>query len=156
MAHAPTSDLTAAGSDAPPVRWWNRAWFVTLVLTGLAFPAILGIFRVADAMSFGSSIEVDFEENRDQFDDAVDWVDANTAPHEYHLELPPEHRDLAVNGAVSVQGTTVFFPMWLGIPDDAGGYVYAPDGDPYGIDLYGSTCQNIKDLGDDWWSCSMG
>ena len=48
-----------------------------------------------------------------------------------------------------------FFPQWIGIPDDAGGYIYSPSGSPAQADMYGMICSNPVDLGDGWWTCGL-
>ena len=47
-----------------------------------------------------------------------------------------------------------FFPQWVGIPDDAGGYLYSRT-PPVGADLYGSLCTDPRDLGGGWWMCNL-
>ena len=49
----------------------------------------------------------------------------------------------------------MFFPQWMGIPDDAGGYIWSPGASPEGVDLYGMLCQAPVNLGDGWWMCGM-
>ncbi|MEU5726334.1 hypothetical protein [Micromonospora sp. NPDC047738] len=80
---------------------------------------------------------------------------------EYYGQLLPLHlRDLATNGRAAVVGRqdgkpVVFLPQWLGIPDDAGGYVYL-DARPRPdlvVDLFGEPARVTggKNLGDGWW-----
>jgi hypothetical protein len=82
----------------------------------------------------------------------------------YGNPLPFPLRFLTQMGNVSsvrtgdspVSGSTArFFPQWIGIPDDAGGYLYSPGGSPEGADLYGSLCTDPVDLGDGWWMCNL-
>ena len=57
--------------------------------------------------------------------------------------------------AVSVAGGEgLFFPQWVGVPDDAGGYVYSPVS-PEGADLYGPPCHQPHRLGGGWWTCNL-
>jgi len=73
----------------------------------------------------------------------------------YGNALPLPVRFLSVGGRVSNQDGSRFFPQWIGIPDDAGGYLYDPSHSPAGADLYGSTCSEPVDLGDGWWMCGL-
>lgn len=73
----------------------------------------------------------------------------------YGNALPLPLRFLSVEGRVSDQEGRRFFPQWIGIPDDAGGYLYDPVQSPSGVDLYGMLCGNPVDLGDGWWMCGM-
>ncbi|MFV8160849.1 hypothetical protein ACNQVK_01610 [Mycobacterium sp. 134] len=76
--------------------------------------------------------------------------------HDYYgRELPWHLRFLSVHGRVSDQSGSRFFPQWIGIPDDAGGYLYNPGRSPAGADLYGMVCRNPMDLGDGWWTCGL-
>ncbi|MFI2651004.1 hypothetical protein [Micromonospora fulviviridis] len=79
----------------------------------------------------------------------------------YYGEFLPLHlRDLSTNGRAAVVGSqddkpVVFLPQWVGIPDDAGGYVYldaAPRPDLL-IDLFGEPARVAggQHLGDGWW-----
>lgn len=71
----------------------------------------------------------------------------------YGSPLPPHLRVLAVDGRSSADGGVRFFPQWIGIPDDAGGYLYSPDIAPVGFDMYGRLCGQPRDLGAGWWLC---
>lgn len=83
----------------------------------------------------------------------------------YGNPLPLPLRFLTANGNVSRAGLgegprpsgpdVRFFPQWIGIPDDAGGYLYSPERSPAGADLYGSPCADPVDLGDGWWMCNL-
>lgn len=81
----------------------------------------------------------------------------------YGTKLPLPLQFLTVDGRVSSpladdgpsDGVIRFFPQWIGIPDDAGGYLYSPNGSPAGVDLYGMFCSDPVDLGGGWWMCGM-
>ncbi|WP_147437427.1 hypothetical protein [Micromonospora musae] len=83
------------------------------------------------------------------------------ASREYYGELLPRHlRDLSTNGRAAVVGSqddkpVVFLPQWLGIPDDAGGYVYldATPRSDLSVDLFGVPVRvsGGQELGDGWW-----
>ena len=62
-------------------------------------------------------------------------------------------RPLTVSGNASRTETGLFYPQWIGIPDDAGGYLWSPSESPEGLDLYGRICTDPVDLGDGWWLC---
>lgn len=75
---------------------------------------------------------------------------------DYHgSELPWRYRGLSGDGLVAGTPDRMFFPMWKGIPDDAGGYWYTPGDSPAGEDMYGMPCQDPTDLGGGWWMCGM-
>jgi hypothetical protein len=93
-----------------------------------------------------------FEMRRPLFDRAVRTTELDDTY--YGAKLPLALRTLSADGRVSRQGDLLFFPQWLGIPDDAGGYFYG-EGSPAGVDMYGMTCVDPVDLGDDWWMCGM-
>lgn len=65
------------------------------------------------------------------------------------------YRPLTTNGKASRTPTGMFFPQWIGNPDDAGGYLWSPLESPRGVDLYGARCLHPVDLGDGWWMCGM-
>ena len=71
----------------------------------------------------------------------------------YGRSLPFYLRPLTATGESS--GDPRFFPQWIGIPDDAGGYIWSPEGSPDGEDMYGMICSGAVDLGDGWWMCGM-
>lgn len=74
----------------------------------------------------------------------------------YGTPLPAHLYFLAVNGRVSGNRQGVrFFPQWIGLPDDAGGYLYSPSGPPLRYDMYGDPCSAPISLGGDWWMCGM-
>jgi len=73
----------------------------------------------------------------------------------YGNELPAPLRFLTADGRVSNDNGNIFFAQWLGIPDDAGGYIYNPGQSPEGADLYGLFCQDPVDLGGGWWMCGL-
>jgi hypothetical protein len=73
----------------------------------------------------------------------------------YGAKLPVPLRFLTEGGQVSEHDGSRFFPQWIGIPDDAGGYLYSPHGSPEGVDLYGMSCTGPVDLGGGWWMCGM-
>ena len=68
-----------------------------------------------------------------------------------HLSSPQAFDDGVPNRRSEVR----FFPQWIGVPDDAGGYLYAPDGPPTGLDMYGMECTKPVALGGDWWMCGL-
>lgn len=73
----------------------------------------------------------------------------------YGNKLPGSLRFLVAEGRVSNRDGSRFFPQWIGIPDDAGGYLYNPKESPEGVDMYGDICSNPVDLGDGWWMCGL-
>jgi hypothetical protein len=102
------------------------------------------------------------------FDAVADGVRHGTigATDDYYGDLLPLHlRDLSTDGRASVIDhqdgrPIVFLPEFLGIPDDAAGYVFydgviAPDRE---LDLYGAqaTVQGAVNLGDGWWYIRPG
>lgn len=86
------------------------------------------------------------------FERAVDRTDLTDS---YATRLPFGLRPLAAGGKVQVQDGTIFFPQWLGVPDDAAGYFWSPDRSPKDLDMYGTLCLDPVDLGGGWWSCGM-
>ncbi|MPZ26213.1 MAG: hypothetical protein GEV12_07105 [Micromonosporaceae bacterium] len=85
---------------------------------------------------------------------------------EYYGEpLPWYLRDLSTTGNVAKVGEqdrvpVVFLPQWLGIPDDAGGYVFCdcyPRSD-LTVDLFGALARVRAgvDLGNGWWYLEPG
>lgn len=82
----------------------------------------------------------------------------NTDPGDdyYGARLPFHLSFLSATGKVSGDRDGArFFPQWIGIPDDAGGYWYSPNDSPEGNDMYGMICEGPHDLGDGWWSCGL-
>lgn len=83
----------------------------------------------------------------------------------YGRALPWYLRDLSTLGTAAVVGQqdsrpVVFLPQWLGIPDDAAGYVFV-DGAPepgLTVDLFGEPVHVAGgiDLGDGWWYVRPG
>ncbi|MFT3661800.1 MAG: hypothetical protein QM809_10475 [Gordonia sp. (in: high G+C Gram-positive bacteria)] len=77
--------------------------------------------------------------------------------HDYYgAPLPAHLRFLSAGGRVSGDRDSArFFPQWIGVPDDAGGYWHSPAGSPAGYDMYGLRCRDPIALGDDWWMCGL-
>jgi hypothetical protein len=83
----------------------------------------------------------------------------------YGRALPWYLRDLSTLGTAAVvgeqdSGPVVFLPQWLGIPDNAVGYVFV-DGPPepdLTADLFGELVHVAGgiDLGDGWWYLRLG
>jgi hypothetical protein len=95
-----------------------------------------------------------FEVHRPLYEHAARATDLDDSY--YGASLPFLLRPLTAMGSASRQDDMVFFPLWTGIPDDAGGYIYVPDGgSPAGFDMYGDVCTDPVDLGDGWWMCGM-
>lgn len=69
--------------------------------------------------------------------------------------LPLRWRWLTVDGKVVDKEGALLFPQWYGMPDDGGGYFYAPDGSPAGTDMGGMLCQAPTSLGGGWWMCGL-
>jgi energy-coupling factor transporter transmembrane protein EcfT len=84
----------------------------------------------------------------------------------YYGELLPRPlRDLSTNGRAAAIGRhdgrpVVFLPEYLGIPDDAAGYVFYEGVLPadFTLDLYGSraSLKGAENLGDGWWYARPG
>ncbi|MBJ7341779.1 hypothetical protein [Mycolicibacterium sp.] len=123
----------------------RRAALLTLV------PAIVVLTLLVNS-SWRLAPQTWFAVHRPLFDLAL-----KTEPGQqlYGNRLPVPLRFLTVTGRVSDQQGGRFFPQWLGIPDDAGGYLYNPGRSPEGVDLYGKQCRNPVDLGAGWWMCGM-
>ncbi len=86
---------------------------------------------------------------------ALPIVNNNLDP-DCHEDLPFDLAFVSVKGLVSTDGDgTVFVPQWAGIPDDAGGYIYSPQGSPEGMDMWGMGCNDPVRLDGDWWACGM-
>lgn len=101
--------------------------------------------------------------HRGSFEHAAELVRAGEVgkSDEYYGEkLPRALIDLSADGNASVVGQqdgkpVVFLPQWLGIPDDAGGYIYY-DGELRSdteVDLYGRLVggSEMRELGNGWW-----
>lgn len=102
-----------------------------------------------------------FQLHRPGFTAIAQMVDNSgfPSPRTYYGQRLPAHlSDLATDGRASVVGQSsngvpaVFVPQFLGIPDDAVGYVYLADERPddVSMDLYGDVNQAVIDLGDGW------
>ncbi len=98
-----------------------------------------------------------FELHRPAFGLAAQAV-PDPGPDYYGAPLPESLRWLSATGKVSGGEAPgeLFFPQWLGIPDDAGGYFYLPGGgSPEGYDMYGLSCEGAEQVGGGWWMCGM-
>jgi len=113
---------------------------VMVVVTAMVNP----VWRVAPRMWFAM--------HRPLFDMALATDPGNLY---YGNALPLPLRFLSSEGRVSEQEGSRFFPQWVGIPDDAGGYLFNPARSPRGVDLYGSPCSDPVDLGEGWWMCGL-
>lgn len=82
-------------------------------------------------------------------------LETDPGPLDFGNQLPWKLRFLTVDGRVSSLTGSRFFPQWIGIPDDAGGYLYNPKESPEGVYMYGLVCTNPVDLGDGWWMCGL-
>lgn len=131
----------------------RRVWRVGVL--GVACAAAAIVIATGWLSSDRGSLEW-FEEHRAEFETARGLALPADA---YSTLLPADLAHLSKDGTVRTgsgpDGQTIFFPQWFGIPDDAGGYIYSPGGDPTGFDMYGMSCQGPVDLGDGWWSCGM-
>lgn len=125
----------------------RRRW-LTLSTTGLTV-------ALAAVLLNWSSVapEAWFRTHRALFDQAVATFEPDDSY--YGAELPVALRPLSANGRVRSDADGLFFPQWLGMPDDAGGYFYAPDSSPEGADMFGFSCRDPIDLGHGWWVCGM-
>lgn len=94
-----------------------------------------------------------FETHRALFDRAA--TSAHPDDSYYGSRLPLALRPLSAGGRVSGEEEMLFFPQWMGIPDDAGGYFWSPHRSPEGADMYGMVCTDPADLGDGWWACGL-
>lgn len=100
---------------------------------------------------------VTWDRYSDDYNDAVADLRAKGIANEYGVDLTQEHAFLTAGGFVATSADgAVFFPLWLGTPDDAGGYWYSPNESPAGRDMYGMICQDPAPLADDWWECGLG
>lgn len=70
-------------------------------------------------------------------------------------DLPRRLQHLSVTSSVALAGPAIFVPRWSGIPDDAGGYWYSPDGSPQGYDMSGMICESPTRMAGDWWACGL-
>jgi hypothetical protein len=103
-----------------------------------------------------------FTLNRPQFVAAADLARSGAlgVPAEwdyYGPQLPAPLNVLSVDGRISVIGEAagqpvLFMPAYLGIPDDAYGFVHISGADrPGRLDGYGDRIEPRIELGDGWW-----
>ncbi|HVK28090.1 MAG TPA: hypothetical protein VM575_07100 [Nocardioides sp.] len=146
--------LVPAGAG---VAWW--AW--RHVLAGLVTLGLLGGLAVwalqptAPRLGFILGQQAWFEHHRADFTRAAADLPEDCCNAYYGDRLPDGLRHLTIDGRVSRHEGDLFFPQWIALVDDAGGYWYSPDGSPEGHDMYGMICEDPTDLGDGWWSCGM-
>ncbi|HNP55733.1 MAG TPA: hypothetical protein PK331_00910 [Gordonia sp. (in: high G+C Gram-positive bacteria)] len=97
-----------------------------------------------------------FAVNRLMFEKAA-TVDPGTDYYGNRLPLPLRYLSVGgrVSSGVGPLRDTRFFPQWVGVPDDAGGYLYRPSGSPEGFDMYGQLCEDPASLGGGWWTCGL-
>ncbi len=77
----------------------------------------------------------------------------------YGAPLPSDLAHVSVNGKVAVIGGcgddgALFVPTWIGIPDDAVGYVHLTCEHPPAdllLDGFGMLLEPERPLGDGWW-----
>lgn len=122
-----------------------RRWAMALTLLPL-----LALSIVVVNPSYRVAPQAYFTVHRPLFDVAL-GTDPGT--DYYGADLPVPLRFLTADGKVSDVDGFRFFPQWIGIPDDAGGYLYHPHASPAGVDLYGRLCDEPVELGDGWWMC---
>lgn len=127
------------------------------VLTVLAVVAgIIGLAAVATGPEAG--VRTRFDLMRPDLERAAQlpFVAEGSQP-QYYADLPTDLAFLSTNGLVSTNGRgALFVPQWAGIPDDAGGYIFSPAGNPTGWEMWGMTCTYPVRLDGDWWACGMG
>lgn len=91
-----------------------------------------------------------------RFMESPAFIQSPDADAYYGVALPPQLAYLSATGRVSGSARDgVFLPLWTGIPDDAGGLIWAPHGSPTGYNLYGMICRQPVPLDDHWWSCGV-
>lgn len=148
------------GMVVSAVPWWTA--LVGTVLLGVAtrrmWPvwtaAVTTLLLAAPVYNWsGVAPEAWFETHRPLYERAARTAEVDDSF--YGSLLPLELRPLAATGKVSRRAGGLFFPLWIGIPDDAGGYFYTPHRSPAGADMYGTVCTDPVDLGDGWWMCGM-
>jgi hypothetical protein len=149
----------------------NPAWRLSrteialgLVASIIAAGALIGLIapyrpRTAEDAAFW------FAERRERFAEVVHLarsgqIDAVESAY-YGGELPAELADLSENGKVASVGScdgepVLFLPQWIGIPDDAIGYVHMtcnkfPDDPAHPLDLFGDSATPAVELEDGWW-----
>lgn len=68
--------------------------------------------------------------------------------------LPADLAHLSATGSVSSSGDGVFLPVWVGVPNGAGGF-FLTDSSPAGADLGGVACTAPTRVEGRWWACGM-
>ena len=84
------------------------------------------------------------------------WIEENNivTSEKHTVDLPISLKHFSATGSVYLSiDNSVLVPRWVGIPDDAGGYVYATS-NPGAIEALGSVCQAVH-LDGNWWHCGM-
>lgn len=126
----------------------------------LAFLAVVAVGRAL----LPPDPEEWFTEHRADYEAAAAWaLEQGCCTTYYGLRLPESLQHLSETGKVSGEAPwegsseerALFFPQWLGIPDDAGGYWHSPSSSPAGLDMYGMPCQRPTTLGEGWWMCGL-
>lgn len=137
--------------------WWTWRRVVAVLCAGVLVAVLAAWALQPTAPRLGIAIDhrAWFEDHRDDFDRAAAGLPDECCEAYYGDALPDDLRHLTVNGRVSKLGDDLFFPQWIALVDDAGGYWYSPDDSPEGHDMYGMICEDPTDLGDGWWSCGM-
>jgi hypothetical protein len=126
----------------------RRRW---LAVTGGAVTVLLAVPLLNWSSAAPSAY---FATHRALYDRAV--ASTATDGSYYGARLPLALRPLSARGRVrATDDGMLFFPQWLGIPDDAGGYFWSPDRSPEGADMFGMSCQDPQDLGGGWWACGL-
>ncbi|MGL5407064.1 MAG: hypothetical protein ACRDAX_09885 [Propionibacteriaceae bacterium] len=84
------------------------------------------------------------------------WIEDNniTASKDYTVDLPIPLKHFSATGSVYLSRyNSALIPRWVGMPDDAGGYVYATS-DPGTVEALGSICRAVH-IDGNWWHCGM-
>ncbi len=135
-----------------------RRWGIALAILA----AVLGLARWAvwyfPMPTFGSQAaeRVTYARYSQQYNEAVELWKQGKIGTDYYNDLPDGYTFLAASGTVGSGTEAVFFPLWTGIPDDAGGYWYVEGGaSPEGFDMFGMVCRDPIHLEGNWWVCGM-
>lgn len=152
--------MSANLDPAPlPPRSARRWWLGALALVVFATTAVTSFVDLSAVFPrFGVTRDPVgwFEEHRDEFEEAAEWSDGRCCVDDGSSIRLPDHLDhLSDNGRVHGGEGRFFFPQWFGIPDDAGGFWYSPDGRPGDMAVFGTGCFSRELLDDEWLSCGM-